>query len=434
MTTPSFAAQGVSTKQAIGSTLGEAPLLEIAEALAEEVWQQRVSTKDGGITWIRPGAEARGESPATRQRVDPFLYDGTAGIALFLAAWALVSTRSEWRERCLLAIAPVRRKMAQLVADPERARNLQRIPVGGIIGIGSLVYSFTRVGTMLGEVELIGEACDLLTLLTPERLAANSTPDVLYGSAGLILALSALHHEMAKIRRDSGPLLEVTSLCGRRLLEDRSWCHKKPKPSLPQGENLPCAGFSHGAGGISYALLRLHAATGEQELQRAALAGFDFERSLYSAEHENWRDVREPCTLRFESGWCRGCAGIALARLAALRLLDSRELRDELAIALESTRRAGLAKVDHLCCGNMGRVEVLNQAHLQLDEAPLDFYATQLAFQIWDRSKQAGSFQWRRDMASDPFDPTFFTGASGVGYALLRLTSPETLPCVLLLD
>lgn len=32
------------------------------------------------------------------------------------------------------------------------------------------------------------------------------------------------------------------------------------------------------------------------------------------------------------------------------------------------------------------------------------------------------------------FDPRFFTGFSGVGYALLRLVSPDTLPCILALE
>ena len=40
---------------------------------------------------------------------------------------------------------------------------------------------------------------------------------------------------------------------------------------------------------------------------------------------------------------------------------------------------------------------------------------------------------WRTTMSPDLFDPTFFTGAAGIGYVLLRLADPS-LPCVLALD
>src|SRR5215208_1191926 len=130
---------------------------------------------------MRPGSPGRGELISLRRRVDPYLYDGAAGIALFLAALSRVSASAEQRERSLAAIAPVRRKIAELATDPQRAS--MRIGIGGCIGLGSLLYCFLHIGELAGEPELRAEALAILPLLTPERIQKDASGDLLYGGA-----------------------------------------------------------------------------------------------------------------------------------------------------------------------------------------------------------------------------------------------------------
>ena len=51
-------------------------------------------------------------------------------------------------------------------------------------------------------------------------------------------------------------------------------------------------GFSHGAAGIAYALLKLHEATGESSFREAALEAEAYETSVFLPEVSNWPDFR----------------------------------------------------------------------------------------------------------------------------------------------
>lgn len=280
----------------------------------------------------------------------------------------------------------------------------------------------------------MAEAHRLLDLITPERIANDGIRDVLLGSAGGVLALAALHRDARATGEPCGGLLDLASACSRHLLVDRSAAAGLPRAwkTLPGFPEL--TGFAHGAAGICYALLRLYEINGEPELLEAAREGLAFERACYEPAHRNWRDTRFPEQLRFEFSWCYGAPGISLARLGARDVMDDPEVQDEIRNGLEATRARGPVALDHVCCGNMGRVDVLLYASARMGDEDLGRSARELAAATLERARSSGRFLWRLEMKPDLFDPSFFTGASGVGYTLLRLAFPQRLPCVLLLD
>jgi lantibiotic modifying enzyme len=127
--------------------------------------------------------------------------------------------------------------------------------------------------------------------------------------------------------------------------------------------------------------------------------------------------------------WCRGAAGIALSRVAALPELDSPEVRNELdaAIAAASVLRPG--QLDTLCCGALGQAEALATCGLRLDRPELTHRALGLAGSILERARGCGSFGWR---PRGFFNPGLLQGAAGIAYGLLRLADPAQAPAVLL--
>ena len=328
----------------------------------------------------------------------------------------------------------MRRKLAEITVDPNGAERLSRLGIGGLIGLGSLIYSLLQIGKLVGEPALLGESQILAAWMTPERIHADSACDVLYGSAGAILALLALNREAPEVSVGGCSPLQAAADCARNLLDRQQSFSGGPRawrslPGLP-----PLGGFSHGAAGICYALLRLYQQTGEPSLVESADEGFAFERTLYSSERKGWRDPKSTNAARYSAGWCLGAAGEAVSRLAAREVLATPEIRAELALGLEIARSAPPEPVDHLCCGMLGRAESLLFAAETLGDGELRRAAEELAREALVRRDKAGSFQWRKEMLGGLFDPTFFTGASGVGYSLLRLASPRTLPCVLALN
>ncbi len=406
--------------------MGREEFLGAARALAQEIVRRGVEAKDGSITWRRP---SRGTSPPVVP-AGPHLYDGLPGIAIFFAAMARVEGGGTYRRLSLEVVAPLRRLLAELATEPQRAE-AAKFAIGGLSGVGSFIYALVTLGRLLDTPELIQEARQITSLISPKRLAADETLDVLSGAAGTILALLALDRHLPSPDTSGMAPLGIAARCARHLLQQRITLPDGTTAWKTDPRHPLLNGFAHGASGICCALLRLYARTGEPELRQAAKQGWAFERTTYSDRHQNWRDLRVP-EPRFPNGWCYGAPGVALARLTMLEIADGEEVRAELRHALESTADPSLSSFDHLCCGNMGRVEVLLHAHHELGSPKLLVEAQDISRRVLRRAEETGRFRWMID--SDHFDPSFFAGASGIGYTLLRLAGRRDLPSVLALE
>lgn len=406
--------------------------LATARGLGEEVHTQARVADGGGVFWIAPRILEPGTAPQS-VRIGAHLYDGQAGVALFLAALSRIDQDDETRELSLRTLASLRGALRKIVADRERRRSLTT-GIGGIFGIGSLIYSFVRIAALVDEPDLVQDAHELTRLLDEERFTEKRCPDLATGLAGTLLALLALHQVEPRANRTGRTPLDLAVECGRRLVERRDSFDGRPRAWVSITGQPPLSGFSHGAAGISYALARLHRVTGESIFLEAAREGLEYERTTFVPEQGNWLDMRtltdrDPRCL---NNWCHGAPGIALGRLGMVDLLDDPFLMEEIRIGLATTRAQPQTRLDHVCCGNVGRVEVMLEGWRVLgDEQHLEA-AQELADSVVQRAHRRRRFGWQ--ISDDTaFDPGFFTGAAGVGYSLLRLVEP-TLPCILRME
>ncbi len=382
----------------------QAQFIRAAAALGREIGEHAIPAEEGGVSWL----DTRPLPGAAPGKLGADLYGGSAGIALFLAALARVTGDEASRDLARRALVPL---CGETVSDRE--------PIGGLLGLGSRIYSFLRIGEMLDDPTLVVEAHGWAARLTPERIARARSLDVTTGCAGALLALLALDHR------------ELAEDCGRRLLEARV-AHSGALRAWTGGDGVPASGFAHGSAGIGHALLRLYRRTGEPELREAALEGFAFERTLYMREQRNWRRIpgdEGP----FMSTWCNGAPGIALGRLEALDI-GGHEVRAELDAALEATRSYPPSSLDHLCCGNLGRAGILFQASRKLGDERLADAAYDLAYFVLRRARTRGSFGLSPRREDDSFHAPLFKGLSGIGLTLLHLARPDLVPFVPALD
>jgi type 2 lantibiotic biosynthesis protein LanM len=403
--------------------LTQEQMLQQAIAIAQELKVRAIRADDGSVTWIGLGY-LRESQKFQLQPVGYGLYDGNCGIALFLAALARVTGDLEYQDLALEALQPFHKVLRNLDLQ-ERKKFVQQIGIGGAIGLGSIIYSLVHISQFLNEPLVIEDAKQVACLLTYENIADDRNLDVMSGTAGAILGLLLLY----KTTKDPA-VLQQAQICGYHLLKCRktSDCGYQAWPTL-NGKLL--TGFSHGAAGIAYALLRLYQAVKDRTLLEAVEEAITYERSLFSPETENWPDLRIQTT-SFMTSWCHGAPGICLARLGSLSLLDTQQVRQEIEIALKTTQKADWHRVDHLCCGNFGIVEVLQVAAQQLSRPDLLQTAYKRAAWVVARAQQAGCFRLFPYVHKDIYNPSFFTGTAGIGYQLLRLGYPDLLPSVLL--
>jgi len=393
-------------------------LLREACQIADGLLTMAQRRSDGSQNWIGMAILPNSHQFRLRQ-LGASLFDGQVGIALFLADLAIAVPEERYREAAMGALRTLCRWVEGRQVSTDRPSTVLGQGIGGASGLAGLVYGLVRIGDLLDSEEWLPVATKLAGWIDADAIAADRQLDVIGGCAGAILGLLTLHG-----RTGATAPLQAAALCGERLIEQRVMVHESGLRAWQTLEPQPLTGFSHGAAGISLALLRLHAATGRSEFREAALEGIAFERSVFSRDDGNWPDLRSHGASRapwYLINWCHGAAGIGLARLAGLSWLDDPEVRVEIATAVSTTLAWGGQGVDHLCCGNMGRVQLLQEAGLRLHRPELSQGARQLASWMVMRARRTGYYRLLPDVLEPVQMPGFFQGLAGIGHGLLRL-------------
>ena len=351
------------------------------------------------------------------------LYNGTCGIAVFLAAHAAISGHAPSAELALAAVAHLRGRLK----GRDAARFARLLGIGGASGLGSVIYGLAVLSDSLQDDGLLDDAAVAARLMTDDVITADKRLDVIGGSAGAILGLLRLHRDT-----QAREVLARAVMCGEHLLRQerigppgrRSWIGLGIGPKALNG-------MSHGAAGFAYALASLAAASGREDFEQAAAECLAFENSSYDADRGNWPDLRHQGAPGWACRWCHGAPGIGLARAALLKraALDPHPLRDDIHNAIRGTEKGWPAEIDTLCCGTLGSVEFFCEAGEALGRPDLRKTATELLAAVVQAANSAGDYRW--NSGKRRFNLGLFRGLAGVGYTLLR-QADDRLPNVLI--
>ncbi len=400
-------------------------LIETALQIARQLSDLAIRSDEGAADWIAPTYVVESEGFRLQPTAQD-LYGGSPGIGLFLAALEQATGGAGFRDLALGTLDSLR----ICIEHEELQRALVRyMGIGGATGLGSMVYLLVRMGDMLNDASLHDLAGRAATLITPEEIAADRRLDVLGGAAGALLGLLTLYET-----NGDADLLARADACGRHVLACRTESESGHRVWRTLDGRL-LNGFSHGSAGFAFALSRLYRATGQQAYLDAAQEAMAFERAAFVPAAGNWPDFRTTMTGDqpvFATSWCNGAAGIGLARLGLLDVVDAPEVRAEIDAAVQISLSTGVELQDHACCGNLGRIELLMTAAAQLDRPELMDIGLKQAGQVLARAARADAFLYSSRLPDGVFIPGFFMGASGIGYHLLRLADPERVPAVLL--
>jgi lantibiotic modifying enzyme len=355
------------------------------------------------------------------------LYAGALGIALFLAAYARVDGSAWARDLALRAAAPARRAATQ-AGDPDE------VAPGGLVGRGAQIYGLAALGRLLDEPALLTEAHDLATRIEARWIEADRRLDVVHGSAGLILALLSLGPAVAEPGPGRpAPLAQVRTASAHLVAMQQPPGAPWAGAVIGSSDALPQSGFAHGATGVSVALARAGRALGDDALFAAAARALAFERAHCAVAPGRWRMA--PGESRTPIGWCRGAPGVALGRSTVLEasqghLDGADDAQRELTEALAFLQALPPMPLDHLCCGGMSVVDALLALSRTDSSGALLAAAHARAMWILRAARTRGHFVTGTE---DAAEPSLFQGLAGVGYGLLRLIDPESIPCVSML-
>ena len=347
------------------------------------------------------------------------IYGGVPGEVLFFSQLAQVS--GDFRHMDLA------HKALNHLGERVRESSGSIRGVGLYGGWGSLVHMYTALAELQSRYAHFEHLESLLADARLEELIEKDRNfSIIKGSAGLMLACSDMHLACGSTRA-----LRLAEACADHLLRHR-WPGSDAL-AWRVSSRTPLSGLAHGASGFALAFARLHEATGSAAYREAALSCLDYERTLFLPDAGNWLDRRDQVLADkgdgdwCSTGWSHGAPGIGLARLGLLRAgIDAPRIREELAVAVATTRRHGFDGNDSLIFGNFGNLELLI-CHRECFPDEDDGELARIVSRLLERCSAEGL----RLNAPAPYPMGMLAGATGIAYQCLRLARLHDVPSVL---
>lgn len=389
--------------------------LEIAEQIEQTaIWDE----KREHVAWMEPVLAGVREEGIRLSQGDYYLYNGTAGIAIFLHAIykacgkqgelcrAAENTLFDYTDRCL-----------------EDRRKLASESTGAFCGEASICYAYQAMYRITGDTVFL-EYAEKHSQLLRELIEEDTAFDLVYGNAGAVLVLCGLYEltfseAYLRLAHTAADILIANV---RKQEKGAGWQNRASQAVL--------AGMSHGGSGFLPGLAKLGCLLKSTEYEPVLLEVLAYERSLYSDSWHNWADLRqEEGEARWQAGaWCHGFGGVAAARLASLPYVVGRvkELMEEdLRLAehgfLMHRRRKGMC----LCHGNMGMLLLLESYGKTFPSEPLAQVKNALIEAALEELEKGNL------MPQEKYAKGLMSGMSGIGYACLRLAGFSSLPDIL---
>lgn len=336
------------------------------------------------------------------------LYDGVAGIGVFLGELHKATGSPRFRKAAAACLSAVRGAFGE---GPAKR-------IGAYSGLAGLIYADARISDCLGEDR--GEHLNVQLGRLIARAPTDEGLDIIEGAAGVILV--AL--EMAQTNALSDAAMATARAYGDRLVETAVRCDGTARWE-PGSVKRALTGLAHGTTGIAYALAELAAASGDELYAQLADEALAFDETTFDTGAGIWADLREDTPT--SSAWCHGPPGMTLAlnRIRRHKRQSSPALNARIEAGLRWTKAHGAGGSHCLCHGALGNAEVFLACGEQHHP-----WAHGLAEQALVERELEG--RWRGGIASFEAHPGLMVGSAGVGLQFLRLRDP-TIPSVLAL-
>ncbi|HEX5138372.1 MAG TPA: lanthionine synthetase LanC family protein [Planctomycetota bacterium] len=338
---------------------------------------------------------------------DPSVYSGDAGVAILHVGLYRATGKKEWLDA---ARASLDRAVAAMGDDPGLYT--------GRAGVGQACLDAYRA---TGDEAFLAKARACAT-----GLAAPKATDVISGAAGI--GIFQLNLQRATGAKEDLAAAAATGewLATRAIATEGAVCWRVGDDETSR----IYTGFSHGAAGIGYFLLKLSQATASARfLDLAERAARFVARSAMPEGTDGWLWNRTVPPIEGEEiriQWCHGPPGNGLL-FAELVRAGKAAYRPALDRCLATTRRLGrTARAGGCQChGVAGNAELLLEAYvLTKDPALLDearLWATALLVPKGEGfALEAG------------YGSSYMLGLAGIGHFFLRLADPQGAPLPLM--
>jgi len=346
------------------------------------------------------------------------LYDGLAGVAVFMNALFKVIPKSIYGDICGRIDQTLFKYTDKLVNQYIDDRNL-----GAFSGEYSIVYMYQLLYIFTNKRIYLEYARKHALCLEGKNVAS---PDIIDGKAGILNVIINFY-----IITNEKQFMNKAIQLGEELLQETMCCETGLGWRI---ENLekPLAGFSHGNAGIVYSLLRLSGLTNKIDANSVIKSALEYEQHLYNEDLNNWIDLRGNHLGACPVAWCHGASGILLSLLQFIKNKPKAEGLN----SIEDTVQKSIALLENnkglenmcLCHGIAGNIMVIDKyAKVTGDEKLQLKYRTNIHTLAESIINDFIGLNIQNKQLS------FMTGLPGIGYMMLSQLDKQ-LPCILALD
>ncbi len=348
------------------------------------------------------------------------LYGGMPGEILFLSYYGKIFHCSE-------ALDIATKAMDYLVFRLNGSKESIK-PVGLYAGWGSIIELLNRLYKIHEDEYFLKRNHELLNSIDFESLIKlDPNFGFVKGSAGLIVALVNSYNVAG-----STEYLELAELAAKHLLDNQS--ETKVGTGWKITSEVPLSGLAHGASGFMFAFAKLYAITGKKIYLSTIERLLEYENSLFSEEHMNWRDCRSFILKQYggeiycSKAWSHGAGGIGMVRMELKDLgIDNPALDRDLKIAVETTKKAIYGMNHSLTYGDFGNLDVLfNYYRMEKDPEVETFFRSVLYQTLLNSETES----WKIGNGTIQ-SLGLMSGVTGIGYQCLRFLRPDKVPSIL---
>lgn len=247
------------------------------------------------------------------ETIDMSLYNGISGLAVSFALLGVYTGNALWMKECKNLSEEMYDYTDKIVRKVRKSESNQ---TGMFDGEGSIVYGYLILYEILKQPQYLKYARKHMQIVN-DLVLKDENYDLLSGNAGWIIVLMKFY-EITKDKTILNYAIRVEKELWKHrtvLLNGIGWIQKKEKVIL--------SGISHGNSGMILAYSYLLKNTRKKIYKKRIDLLLNYEDSLYSEIHENWRDFRKEKTSCYSANtWCHGGSGILLSRLSLVQLRE----------------------------------------------------------------------------------------------------------------
>lgn len=324
--------------------------LELAAETADKIAESAIFSDDGRmVTWFTLQCRAEEEIDARIEVIDYYLYNGLAGIAVFLRAMEHVC--GGYGKVCRAA-------ETTLFTYTDHVLEGRREAISGFTGAycgeASVMYAYQILYGITGEQKYLCYAARHAEIVI-DSVGQDTSYDLLYGNAGAVCVFC----NMYELTREE-KYLEYAQQTEQLLRRHLCTCKE---------EKSSCVGMAHGNSGLimSYGRLSRYVKDGwvYDEILGSLL---DDENAAFMRREERKNDTAETSEL---PSWCRGNLGITLAYLDLKRNTGAKFDAKISVVLGEINRTIGripLRRSMCMCHGNMGNLMIATECIAEMGD------------------------------------------------------------------